>query len=398
MQFGKTALSRLGIDFNPLVHYISTPALGQESIFMLRQPRVIITFLFFVCVVYGQNFRTVDDIKDDWQDHTTFQKHELLSFCDFLIDGGHHERALLSLFQYLYKFPDDSLEVPVLYHIARSYDLSGNPILANRYYDQVINLADGNFRVSQAANYRKLIIKYYQEDYKSVLEETDNATDPYLITLRGYIFLKELDWISARQAFLSADERFKHRYYSGLIAPIMQSIDNAAEVPMKNKWQTLAASLVPGGGRAYLREWGNAGGALASFILVASLASSNTGLLQSGNLPLVDNRNELIPQGVGNKLFDMVTNEPTFTLSNDFSKSPLSFGLPTEVTLSNTKNNLIYTPAILAVSIYLGTILKTYQDVDNANQRLFRNHIDITIAKTPLESFMDFAEPKLVEN
>jgi len=356
---------------------------------MLRQPRVIITFLFFVCVVCGQNFRTVDDIKDDWQDHTAFQKHELLSFCDFLIDGGHYERALLSLFQYLYKFPGDSLEVPVVYHIARSYDLSGNPILANRYYDQVINLADENFRVSQAANYRKLIIKYYQEDYKSVLEETDNATDPYLITLRGYIFLQELDWISARQAFLSADERFKHRYYSGLIAPIMQSIDNAAEVPMKNKWQTLAASLVPGGGRAYLREWGNAGGALASFFLVASLASSNTGLLQSGNhpFPFFDNRNALIPQGVGYPFDD-----------NDVLKSPLSFGLPTEVTLSNTNNNLIYTPAILAASIYLGTILKTYQDVDNANQRLFRNHIDITIAKTPLESFMDFAEPNLVEH
>ena len=354
---------------------------------MLRQPRVIITFLFFVCVLCGQNFRTVDDIKDDWQDHTTFQKHELLSFCDFLIDGGHYERALLSLFQYLYKFPGDSLEVPVLYHIARSYDLSGNPILANRYYDQVINLADENFRVSQAANYRKLIIKYYQEDYKSVLEETDNATDPYLITLRGYIFLQELDWISARQAFLSADERFKHRYYSGLIAPIMQSIDNAAEVPMKNKWQTLAASLVPGGGRAYLREWGNAGGALASFFLVASLASSNTDLLQSEPLLLVDKRNAWIPHGVGHP-YD----------KNDLLKSPLSFGLPTEVTLSNTNNNLIYTPAILAASIYLGTILKTYQDVDNANQRLFRNHIDITIAKTPLESFMDFAEPNLVEN
>jgi len=367
---------------------------------MLRQPRVIITFLFFVCVVCGQNFRTVDDIKDDWQDHTTFQKHELLSFCDFLIDGGHYERALLSLFQYLYKFPGDSLEVPVLYHIARSYDLSGNPILANRYYDQVINLADENFRVSQAANYRKLIIKYYQEDYKSVLEETDNATDPYLITLRGYIFLQELDWISARQAFLSADERFKHRYYSGLIAPIMQSIDNAAEVPMKNKWQTLATSLVPGGGRAYLREWGNAGGALASFFLVASLALSNTGMIQpvNPNLSLGYIHNELIPQGVGFKLGYNVTSESPFNLDNDFSKSPLSFGLPTEVTLSNTNNILIYTPAILAASIYLGTIIKTYQDVDNANQRLFRNHIDITIAKTPLESFMDFSEPNLVEN
>ena len=354
---------------------------------MLRQSRVIIIFLFFVCIVYGQNFRTVDDIKDDWKNYTTFQKHELLSFCDFLIDEGHYERSLLSLFQYLYKFPGDSLELPVLYHIARSYDLSGNPVLANRYYDQVINLSEENFRVSRAAKYRKLIIKYYQEDYESVLEETDNSTDPYMITLRGYVFLKELDWISARQAFLSADERFKHRHYSRLIASIMQSIDNAAEVPIKNKWQTLVASLVPGGGRAYLREWGNAGGAIASFFLVASLASSNTGLMQSGNLSLVDNRNELIPQGLGVNLDD-----------SNLPKSLLAFRLPTEVTLSNTNNNLIYTPAILAVSIYFGTIMKTYDGVDNANKRLFRNHINTTIDKTPLESFMDFSEPNLVEN
>ncbi len=363
------------------------PALGQELIFMLRQPRVIIIFLFFVCIICGQNFRSVDDIKDDWKNYTTFQKHELLSFCDFLIDEGHYERSLLSLFQYLYKFPGDSLELPVLYHIAKSYDLSGNPVLANRYYDQVINLSEENFRVSKAAKYRKLIMKYYQEDYESVLEETDNSTDPYMITLRGYVFLQELDWISARQAFLSADERFKHRHYSRLIASIMQSIDNAAEVPIKNKWQTLVASLVPGGGRAYLREWGNAGGAIASFFLVASLASSNTGLMQSGNLSLVDNRNELIPQGLDYKLDD-----------NNLPESLLSFRLPTEVTLSNTNNNLIYTPAILAVSIYFGTIMKTYDGVDNANKRLFRNHINTTIDKTPLESFMDFSEPNLVEN
>ena len=100
--------------------------------------------------------------------------------------------------------------------------------------------------------------------------------------------------------------------------------------------------------------------------------------MQSGNLSLVDNRNELIPQGLDYKLDDN--------------------SLPTEVTLSNTNNNLIYTPAILALSIYLGTIMKTYDGVDNANQRLFRNHINTTIDKTPLESFMDFSEPNLVEN
>ena len=317
---------------------------------MFVKPRIVIVLLFSICITYSQNYRSVDEIKDDWLEHTKFQKQELLSFCDFLIDGEHYERSLLGLFQYLYKFPSDSLEVPILYHIARSYDLSGNPILANRYYDEVINLTDENNRVYRAAYYRKLLIKYYQEDHDAILQETENETDPYLITMRGYIFLNDLQWVEARQAFLSADERFSHRHYSSLIASIMQTIDNVAEVPMKNKWQTLAASIFPGGGRAYLQEWGNAGGALASFFLVASLASSKTDLNQSGDLSFTDNRNELIPQGAGYQLdADQLPNNPS------------SYGLPKNVRLSSKNKYLIYTPIALSLSIYLGTILKTYQ-------------------------------------
>jgi hypothetical protein len=354
---------------------------------MFVKPRIVIVLLFSICITYSQNYRSVDEIKDDWLEHTKFQKQELLSFCDFLIDGEHYERALLGLFQYLYKFPSDSLEVPILYHIARSYDLSGNPILANRYYDEVINLTDENNRVYRAAYYRKLLIKYYQEDHDIILQETENKTDPYLITMRGYIFLNDLQWVEARQAFLSADERFSHRHYSSLIASIMQTIDNAAEVPMKNKWQTLAASIFPGGGRAYLQEWGNAGGALASFFLVASLASSKTDLNQSGDLSFTDNRNELIPQGAGYQLdADQLPNNPS------------SYGLPENVRLSSKNKYLIYTPIALSLSIYLGTILKTYQDVDNANQLLFRNHIRTAMIETPIDSFMDFMEPNLIEN
>ncbi len=354
---------------------------------MFVKPRIVIVLLFSICITYSQNYRSVDEIKDDWLEHTKFQKQELLSFCDFLIDGEHYERSLLGLFQYLYKFPSDSLEVPILYHIARSYDLSGNPILANRYYDEVINLTDENNRVYRAAYYRKLLIKYYQEDHDAILQETENETDPYLITMRGYIFLNDLQWVEARQAFLSADERFSHRHYSSLIASIMQMIDNAAEVPMKNKWQTLAASIFPGGGRAYLQEWGNAGGALASFFLVASLASSKTDLNQSGDLSFTDNRNELIPQGAGYQLdADQLPNNPS------------SYGLPENVRLSSKNKYLIYTPIALSLSIYLGTILKTYQDVDNANQLLFRNHIRTAMEETPIDSFMDFMEPNLIEN
>ena len=63
---------------------------------MFVKPRIIIVLLFSITISYSQDYRNVDEIKDDWQEHTTFQKHELLSFCDFLIGDGHYERALLS--------------------------------------------------------------------------------------------------------------------------------------------------------------------------------------------------------------------------------------------------------------------------------------------------------------
>ena len=68
---------------------------------MFVKPRIIIVLLFSICITYGQNYRSVDEIKDDWLEHTKFQKQELLSFCDFLINEGHYERALLSLFHTL---------------------------------------------------------------------------------------------------------------------------------------------------------------------------------------------------------------------------------------------------------------------------------------------------------
>ena len=49
---------------------------------MFVKPRIIIVLLFSICIAYGQNYRSVDEIKDDWLEHTKFQKQELLSFCE----------------------------------------------------------------------------------------------------------------------------------------------------------------------------------------------------------------------------------------------------------------------------------------------------------------------------
>ena len=43
-----------------------------------------------------------DDIKLEWENHTSFQRQELVNFAKFLYDEGFYERALISYFQYLF--------------------------------------------------------------------------------------------------------------------------------------------------------------------------------------------------------------------------------------------------------------------------------------------------------
>ena len=45
-----------------------------------------------------------EDIKNEWRNYTSFQKQELVNFATFLYDEGFYERALLTYFQYLYKY------------------------------------------------------------------------------------------------------------------------------------------------------------------------------------------------------------------------------------------------------------------------------------------------------
>ena len=237
-----------------------------------------------VSSLLGQDqYRSIQHAQEDWQDYTQFQKHELLSFCDFLLTEGFHERALLSLFQYLYRYPGDSLETAVYYYIAQSYEFSENPDLAELYYTRTQEMSNSADMVFRAAEYRKMYLLLEAGEYDQILEKTELSEDPYDLTFRGYAFFHKLKWIEARQSFLAAEEQFDHPYYSKRLAPMFKAIDASANVPLRNKWLSLAASLVPGGGHAYLEQWESAGAMLASMVLISTMLSSTT-LTQSGQL------------------------------------------------------------------------------------------------------------------
>ena len=289
----------------------------------------------------GQDqYRSVQHAQEDWQDYTQFQKHELLSFCDFLLTEGFQERALLSLFQYLYRYPGDSLEPAVYYYIAKSYEFSENPDLAELYYTRTQEMSESTDMIFKAAEYRKMYLLLEAGEYDQLLKKTELSEDPYDLTFRGYAFFHKLKWIESRQSFLAAEEQFNHPYYSKRLAPMFKAIDASANVPLRNKWLSLAASIVPGGGHAYLEQWESAGAMLASMVLISTMLSSTT-LTQSGQLAFDQSNQNVFPLSNG-----IITEDDAFIQQQGYQ-------FPKSIKLSSENVKILIPPTIVGLGLYM---------------------------------------------
>ena len=113
--------------------------------------------LLLICFISAQeNYRSVEQIETEWGEHTTYQRDEMLSFCDFLFNEEYYERCLVSCFQFLYRLPDDPLRPAIIYLIARSYEGMGNYSLARRYYNRVMKIESENSVAYKASKYREI--------------------------------------------------------------------------------------------------------------------------------------------------------------------------------------------------------------------------------------------------
>lgn len=346
--------------------------------------RLRLVFWLLPLLLLGQEpYYNTEQIQEEWQDYTRFQKQELLSFCNFLITEGFYERALLGLFQYLYKYPGDSLEPVIYYHIARSYELAENPALAQRYYRRVLHVVDSTSFVYQAAAYRDLSLQLKKGAYEDVLQQTELTEDPYELVFRGYAFFHQLDWKAARQSFLAAEERFDHPHYSQLLAPLFQAVDNAAQVPLRNRFLSFLTALVPGGGHAYLGEWDSA---LGSFLSVSTLLvglAAIPALTQSGNMAYMDVYQQTYPVNT-----EVIT-------SNGQIQAPRHSPLPSKVRLKKNRQTYFYPTLTFALSIYAGSIWKTVAEVDEANLKRVQIYVDQVTMELPVDRFLDFPEPEI---
>ena len=118
----------------------------------MRNFRIQIVFCILLGLVVAQPdlYRSVEDIQTEWTGYTSFQKEEMVSFCDFLFNEGYYERCLLTSFQIIYKFPNDPNISIIKYYIARSYEEMGSYELAHSYYDQVKAVVEPGTTISKA--------------------------------------------------------------------------------------------------------------------------------------------------------------------------------------------------------------------------------------------------------
>ena len=342
----------------------------------------------FISISFSQPdmYRSTDDIKSEWEEKTSFQKEEMISFCDFLFKEGHYERCLLVSFQILYKFPDDPIIPAINYYIARCYEETKNYDLAHRYYSKSITLGDKTSIVYKASVYRdhyiNLILK---EQNKELLAKTEETNDPYLMTFRGYAYLNKMEWEKARTTFIAAQSKFNHPHYDELMVPLFQTIEEVSSISRHNKYLVfLLSTLLPGGGQFLLKDWNKGQGILSSVGLMVLITNWAKVEQFAGSSRFVDNYSVSIPS---------VKNYNNENKKLGLSKSDK---MPSSLTLSSSSEKYILAPILIGGGIFITSALRSFKDTEYKNKKLTELYVAERVKNLHPSQFLDFPEPQLI--
>lgn len=347
--------------------------------------KIILIVLFSFCYCQQQLNRTVDDIKEEWTGYTSFQKEEMIAFCDFLFRDGHYERCILIAFQILYKLPNDPVVPTINYYIARCYEEMKSFDLAHQYYAEVKRIDTPGSLTYKAAEYRDHYVSLIANETDELLKNTRDTEDPYLMTFRGYAYLKRSELERARTSFISAEAIFDHPHYNDLMNPLYQTIENVSSLPSYNKYIVfLTSSIFPGGGQFLLKEWNKGQGILSTvglMFLILNWAQIDS---YNGSNRILENYSSSVPM-----VMDYKSNDTNVQLKN-------ADKLPKKINISNSSLKYLAPPLFIGAGIFIGSIIKSFKDTDFKNKKLIEYYIDEKINSLPPSRFLDFSEPSLM--
>ncbi len=350
--------------------------------------KLIIKLLVLLTIsgLFGQEqYRSVEQVEAEWNDHTSFQRDELLSFCDFLFEEKLFERCLLTCFQFLYRFPDDPIRPALLYTIGRSYEEIKNYSLAQRYYRRIIDTEPKHSVTFRAAEYRDIYSDLMKGHTKKVMIKTEGSEDPYFLTFRGYSYLRDLKWEEARTIFISAEEKFDHRHYSKLMVPLYQAIENVETIPQHNRAMiALTGTIFPGGSQFMLKEWKKGQGVLVTALVLSSIIAMGQINELNGSVYVASSPGLIMPY------YSDITESGlnTFKLSNGRLTKPVS---PKTSVLQYT-----LPPIIIGLGVYMSSVMRSFIDIKDKNRALIEFYALESIESIEPDRFLDFEEPALL--
>ena len=357
-----------------MVHYL------RSKIFL--RSKISLLIILFSLINAQEEYLSTDDVKTEWQNFTKFQRQELVNFATFLYNEGFYERALLSYFHYLYKYPNDALQMATYFQIGKCYENMKNWDLAKNYYNRILNESSVGTVANRAAQYQLYYINLKNKNYSSLIDSTNDSKDPYELIFRAYAHFESLQWDEAQQAFKASEALFNYSHYSKQIRPWYKAIKAAKNAPLKEKNIALLSSLAPGGGFIYLKQTENAIGTMGASILLYTAMLTSAALSQNGSVPIVVNRQKTTPV--------------SYDLNENFKKS-LSYPVPSSLALNSKRGaSIIVPPAIIALGLYAGSMWKSVYYIEEANIKLVSRYAGRVSNKLPIESFMDYETPDFI--
>lgn len=344
----------------------------------MRKSIISISLVLLICTSYAQQlFNSANDVQEHWSNYTSYQKEEMVSFCNFLFQESHYERCILTAFQLLYKFPEDNLSSTLHYYIARSYDELENYVLAERYYSLASRINPDDPITSNASLYRKQLVYLKSNQFDKVIQETEQSLDPYLLTFRGYALLYLQNWEEARSTFIHAEQLFNHSHYNELLLPLYQILDEVETVPRYNKYLVSGiGSVIPGSGHFLLKDWGKGRGVLITVGLLALTSKWTKVTSLNSSSRIIESEGSAVP---------IIADTPMKG----------GYNVPDYVSMQSASIKYSVPPILFGVGIYVGSIWKSFTETYETNHQLISFYLQNELSKYSPNRFVDFPEPVL---
>lgn len=176
----------------------------------------------------------------------------ILQVADHYARSGNFKEAILQYYEFLYRFPDDSLAPRIAIKIAAVYQESGNYKLAEKHLKEA--LVKYNHTKYDLENRLRLAFLYYEkEDYSTAIEYAlKQPESPFrLVEIYCWIRLGEIEDADSLVASFNTE-----RYSTEILAEYRNLRASNAHLHWTRKYgaYTLSA-LLPGTGRILMEEY-----------------------------------------------------------------------------------------------------------------------------------------------